>query len=127
MAALSPKLVAKAMRSARVGYVLRYPTTCAAAATASSSANPMVLARAAASARRAIALAAGIGGARVVVMDEDLLERRLAAGQRDHLEPGQRRDQRPDPARDFAAQRVGARRRHVHAGEGRKGRRRPFR
>src|SRR6266545_5633386 len=82
--------------------------------------------RASRSARRARTLAADIAVRAVVVVQEDLLERRLAAGQRDDRVPGERGDERADAAVDLATQRAGAGGSHVHAGELGQLRRRPF-
>jgi len=54
----------------------------------------------------AVALAAGTAVGAVVVVQEDLLERRLATRQRFNRVLGERGDQRPDAPGDLEAQRV---------------------
>src|ERR1700690_59961 len=84
---------------------------------ANSSANDAVRVRPPASARRATALVGATAVVAVVVVEEDLLQRGLAAGERDDLVVGERVDQRTDAARYLAAERVRARVDDVDAGE----------
>src|SRR5215216_2564967 len=89
---------------------------------AKSRAKEMVRTRASANARRATALAAATAVPTLVVVQEDLLERGLAARQRDHRLVGQRGEQRTDAARHLEPQRVRARLGHLDAGQTRQGR-----
>src|SRR5262245_65824284 len=81
------------MRSWSVGYVWRYPTGLAYANNRKNPAKQRSRTRASASVRRAIALAADRSVARVVVMQEDLLERRRAARQADDVVLRERSEQ----------------------------------
>src|SRR6185436_15369904 len=86
------------------------------AMNANSAANESVRVRPSANARRPIAtLAADAPIGRVVVVQEDLLQRRLAARERDERQARQLRQQRSQLAADLEPQRALPRARDAHA------------